>query len=59
MLEFLDHKNVLFITTKNLDYIRNSQELRLIRERAASCAVIGSGQKSYAKRLFSVYTPSP
>ncbi|MCI9067883.1 MAG: glycosyltransferase family 4 protein [Lachnospiraceae bacterium] len=55
MLEFLDHKNVLFITTKNLDYIRNSQELRLIRERAASCAVIGSGQKSYAKRLFSVY----
>ena len=56
MLEFLNHKNVLFITTKNLDYIRNSQELRLIREQADSCTVIGSDKKSYAKRLLSVYS---
>ena len=55
MLEFLNHKKVLFITTKNLDYIRNSQELRLIKAQAASCQVIGSCQKSYVKRLFSVY----
>lgn len=55
MLEFLNHKKVLFITTKNLDYIRNSQELMRIREQAASCTVIGSYQKSYAKRLFSLY----
>ncbi len=55
MLEFLNHKTVLFITTKNLDYIRNSQEIRLIRERAASVKVIGSCKKSYLRRLLSVY----
>ncbi|MCI8550455.1 MAG: glycosyltransferase family 4 protein [Lachnospiraceae bacterium] len=55
MLKFLNHKKVLFITTKNLDYIRNSQELRLIRTQADSCDVIGSYEKSYVKRLLSVY----
>lgn len=56
MLEFLNHKKVLFITTKNLDYIRNSQELRLIRAQADSCTIIGSDKKSYAKRLIFVYS---
>ena len=55
MLEFLKQKRVLFITTKNLDYIRNSQEINLIREQAASCEVIGSYEKSYVKRLIYVY----
>ena len=55
MLEFLNNKNVLFITTKNLDYIRNSQELRLIRSQAASLEVIGSYKASYPKRLLAVY----
>ncbi len=55
MLEFLNHKKVLFITTKNLDYIRNSQELRLIHAQADSYDVIGSYEKSYIKRFLSVY----
>lgn len=55
MLEFLNHKKILFITTKNLDYIRNSQELRLIEDRADSFEVIGSDKKSYIKRLAAVY----
>ncbi len=55
MLEFLNNKNVLFITTKNLDYIRNSQELRLVRSQAASLEVIGSYKASYPKRLLAVY----
>jgi glycosyltransferase involved in cell wall biosynthesis len=55
MLEFLNHKNVLFITTKNLDYIRNSQELKMIRTQAESCTIMGSYQKSYVKRLLAVY----
>lgn len=55
MLEFLKQKKVLFITTKNLDYIRNSQEIELIKKQASSWEIIGSYEKSYAKRLFYVY----
>ena len=35
MFQELKNKKVLFITTKNLDYLRNTQELRLLREQAA------------------------
>ncbi len=55
MLDFLENKRVLFVTTKNLDYIRNTQEIELLKEKAASLAVIGSYDKSYIKRLFSVF----
>ena len=55
MLEFLKDKKVLFITTKNLDYIRNSQEIRLLEELAVSVQIIGSDKKSYLKRLLRVY----
>lgn len=55
MTEAAKGKRVLFITTKNLDYIRNSQEIRLLKEEAASVEVIGSMEKSYAKRLAYVY----
>ena len=48
-------KKVLFITTKNLDYLRNTQEIRLLREHAQEVRVIGSGSGSYAKRLMKVY----
>lgn len=56
MLERLKNKRVLFITTKNLDYLRNTQEIRLIRERARDLTVIGSSDKSYPKRLLKVYS---
>lgn len=55
MLEFLKDKRVLFITTKNQDYIRNSQEIRLLEELAVSVQIIGSDKKSYLKRLLRVY----
>ena len=48
-------KNTLFITTKNLDYIRNTQELNLISNHAHSCTVIGSYSKNYPLRLLMVY----
>ena len=53
-----DYKNkrVLFITTKNLDYLRNTQEINLLREKGAKVSVIGSKKKSYVKRLLYVYT---
>lgn len=56
MFEELQGKRVLFITTKNLDYIRNSQELRLLGKVATRVDVIGSNKSGYAGRLIKVYS---
>lgn len=59
MTSFIDRisgSSVLFITTKNLDYIRNSQEIALLKKYAASVHVIGSSSSSYPKRLLSVWS---
>ncbi len=47
-------KRVLFVTTKNLDYIRNAQELSLIRKMAVCCDVIGSYNSHYPLRILIV-----
>lgn len=52
---YIKNKKVLFITTKNLDYIRNVQELKLLNEKASHCQVIGSHSKYYPVRLLTVY----
>lgn len=49
------NKKVLFITTKNLDYLRNTQEMELIEQEAKSLDIIGFKGKSYPKRLLKVY----
>lgn len=56
MIEILQGKRVLFITTKNLDYIRNVQEINLIKLYAKQYTIIGSNNPNYAIRLFHVYT---
>ena len=48
-------KKVLFISTKNLDYLRNTQEISLLRKHASQVTVIASPEKSYAKRLLTVW----
>ncbi len=48
-------KRVLFITTKNIDYLRNVQEIRLLKESAESVTVLGFADKSYIKRLIKLY----
>ena len=48
-------KKVLFITTKNTDYLRNTQETDIISGSAEDITVLGSGDKSYVKRLIKVY----
>lgn len=53
--QLLENRIVLFVTTKNIDYIRNTQEIRLIEKYAADVHVIGTGDSGYAKRLFKVY----
>lgn len=49
------NKKVLFITTKNIDYLRNTQEIELIRESANKIKVLGYKEKSYPKRLIKLY----
>jgi len=55
MLPHIQGKKVLFITTKNLDYIRNTQELAFISKQTSSYQLIGSMKKSYPARLLHVY----
>ncbi len=55
MMEECRNKRVLFVTTKNLDYLRNTQEIDLLKEQSDQVYVIGSNKKSYPARLLSVY----
>ena len=55
MFQELNNKRVLFITTKNLVYLRNTQELRLLKEQAGQVCVIGAKDKSYPLRLLKVF----
>lgn len=48
-------KRVLFLTTKNADYIRNTQEIALLSEKAKSVTVWGFADKGYLKRLAKLY----
>lgn len=55
MNEAVKDKNVLFITTKNTDYLRNVQEVTLLEHSARSVTVLGYADKSYIKRLVKIY----
>jgi glycosyltransferase involved in cell wall biosynthesis len=55
-METFQGDSVLFITTKNLDYLRNTQEIKLLQKNANQVEVIGSKSKSYIARLWKVYT---
>ncbi len=48
-------KRVLYITTKNLDYIRVTQQINTLRKSAEQIMIIGSKSVSYPKRLLYVY----
>ena len=51
----LKNKKVLFITTKNVDYIRNVQEIRLIEKYAANVRIVEAGilQKIHGELIWS------
>lgn len=53
--EIVKNKKILFITTKNIDYIRNSQEISILEEKAQSVSQIYSNKNSYAGRLVEIY----
>ena len=48
-------KKVLFITTKNIDYIRNTQEVRLLEENAQTVEVLYSSRKKYIGRILEIW----
>lgn len=54
-IEQVSGKRVLFITTKNIDYIRNTQELRLLKENAENVETLHSTQKKYIGRIIEIW----
>lgn len=52
----IQSKKILFVTTKNLSYIRNTQEINIIKGTASSYSIIGSDNNNYFIRLLVVYS---
>ena len=48
-------KRILYITTKNTDYIRVTQETGILKNQENEVTVAGSSDKSYLKRLLHVW----
>ena len=53
--DLLKEKKVLFISTKNIDYLRNTQEIEIIQNRSSTSDIIAFSDKSYLKRILKVY----
>lgn len=53
--EIVKDKNILFITTKNIDYIRNTQEIKMLEARAKNVEIIYSEKKKYVFRIPDVW----
>jgi glycosyltransferase involved in cell wall biosynthesis len=49
------NKNVLFISTKNTDYLRNTQEIAALKSVAKSVRVLGYSYKGYFARLLLIF----
>ena len=47
LVEFVKQQKILFITTKNIDYIRNVQEISILEREAAAVNKVYSNKKSY------------
>lgn len=54
-LNNLKDKKILFIATKNADYIRITQEIRLLMSLSSKVEVITYKDKNYFKRLIKIY----
>lgn len=54
-MDLVTGKRVLFITTKELQYLRNTQEIEVLQKEGAEVDIIGSESKNYPKRLLKVY----
>lgn len=55
LIDRLRNRDVLFISTKNKDYIRNQQEIRILKATAKTYEEIVYQDKCYLKRVLKVY----
>ncbi len=55
LYQVIKDKKVLFITSKNIDYIRNVQEIRLLKKYSAEVEIIYSTKKNNFARMLSVW----
>ena len=53
--ELIRGKRVVFVTTKNIDYIRNVQEIRFLEDYAGKLKLIYSGRRNYMVRILEVW----
>lgn len=51
----IKNKRLVFITTKNVDYIRNIQEIRILEKEAKSVELICSNKKNYVARVWEIW----
>lgn len=55
LAEIINNRNVLFITTKKIDYIRNTQEIRILKDLASNVEIISSNREHCFFRVLSVW----
>lgn len=55
LVDKIKSKKVLFITSKQIEYIRNVQEIDILKQNASEVKIIGSSSKNYFIRLISTY----
>ena len=53
--QLIRKKRVVFVTTKNIDYIRNTQEIRFLERYAAQLKLVYSKKKNYIVRILEVW----
>jgi len=51
----IKNKHILFIASKNSDYLRIVQEIKILEKNGNNLKIIASAEKSYFKRLIHVY----
>lgn len=55
IIDLVKNKNILFITTADINYIRNIQEIKLLHEKSKKLTIIGLKSQSYFLRLVYVF----
>ena len=50
----MENKKVLYVTTKNIDYIRNVQNIKMLKEEYSDVEVLYSKRKNYYLRIIEV-----
>lgn len=53
--DIIKKQRILFITTKNLSYIRNRQEISIIEQYSEKFTILGADSKHYPKRLLHIW----